>query len=161
MEAAHSQGGSLLARKLLWKLLLLGVLCLEISAICDAQTWIVSWSDEFNGAANSPIDTSNWQYETGILKVNNEVEYYCAPGSSTPPCDPGTSNTYIDGKGHLVIQAIRNNPSVVPYSASWTSARLNTGNDLQKFSVWAAGIEYCASRGGGPLASILGARQQH
>jgi beta-glucanase (GH16 family) len=99
----------------------------------SAQTWNLSWSDEFNGAANSPINPANWQYDTGILNVNNEVEYYCAPGSSTSPCDPNNPNAYIDGSGHLVIQAIRINSSVTPYSGSWTSARLNTGNNLQSF----------------------------
>ena len=107
--------------------------CLLFPGICAAQTWSLSWSDEFDGAANSPINSANWQYDTGILNVNNEVEYYCAPGSSTPPCAPGTPNAYIDGNGHLVIQALRINSSVAPYSASWTSARLNTGNNLQNF----------------------------
>jgi beta-glucanase (GH16 family) len=103
------------------------------SAVSAAQTWTLAWSDEFDGAANSPIDSGNWQYDTGILNVNNEVEYYCAPGNSTPPCVSGTPNAYIDGNGHLVIQAIKINSNVAPYSASWTSARLNTGNNLQNF----------------------------
>src|SRR5204863_2738955 len=57
---------------------------------------------------------------------NNEVEYYCAPGSNTAPCVAGTPNAYIDGNGHLVIQAIKISSSVTPYSNSWTSARLKT-----------------------------------
>src|SRR2546421_7231402 len=68
-----------------------------------AQTWNLSWSDEFNGTSNSAIDPTKWQYDTGILKVNNEVEYYCAPGSNTAPCAAGTPNAYIDGNGHLII----------------------------------------------------------
>lgn len=99
-----------------------------------AQTWNLAWSDEFNGAANSAINPQNWQYDTGILNVNNEVEYYCAPGSSTAPCNPNTPNAYIDGNGHLVIQALRISSNTAPYSASWTSARLNSGNNLQSFS---------------------------
>jgi beta-glucanase (GH16 family) len=98
----------------------------------SAQSWTLAWSDEFNGSANSAINAQNWQYDTGILSVNNEVEYYCAPGSSTTPCDPNTPNAYIDGSGHLVIQAIRKNSGVDPYSGSWTSARLNS-NYLQSF----------------------------
>jgi beta-glucanase (GH16 family) len=98
-----------------------------------AQTWNLSWSDEFNGAANSPIDPTKWQYDTGILNVNNEVEYYCAPGSNISPCLSTTPNAYIDGNGHLIIQAVRINSSVTPYSGSWTSARLNTANNLQNF----------------------------
>jgi beta-glucanase (GH16 family) len=103
------------------------------SGFAHAQSWTLFWSDEFNGAANSAIDASTWQYETGILNVNDEVEYYCAPGSSTSPCSGSTPNAYIDGNGHLVIQAIEINSSVAPYSASWTSARLNTANNLASF----------------------------
>ena len=134
MEAAHCTRKILSARAIsLGGLLALLPLCLLFPGICAAQTWSLSWSDEFDGAANSPINSANWQYDTGILNVNNEVEYYCAPGSSTAPCAPGTPNAYIDGNGHLVIQAVRINSSVAPYSASWTSARLNTGNNLQNF----------------------------
>ena len=99
----------------------------------SAQSWNLTWSDEFNGPANSPINPQNWQYDTGILNVNNEVEYYCAPGSSASPCDPANPNAYIDGSGHLVIQALRINSSGVPYSGSWTSARLNSANNLESF----------------------------
>ena len=98
-----------------------------------AQSWTLSWSDEFSGAANSPIDNAKWQFETGILNVNNEVEYYCAPGGSTPPCLPGTPNAYLDGSGHLIIKALRVGSSVAPNSGSWTSARLNTANHLASF----------------------------
>jgi beta-glucanase (GH16 family) len=106
---------------------------LLLAGFANAQSWNLAWSDEFNGAANSPIDSTKWQYDTGILNVNNEVEYYCAPGSSTSPCSAGTPNAYIDGDGHLVIQAIEINSSVAPYSGSWTSARLNTANNLASF----------------------------
>jgi beta-glucanase (GH16 family) len=100
----------------------------------SAQTWTLSWSDEFNGAANSPIDGTKWQFDTGILNVNDEVEYYCSPVSSISPCDPLNPNAYIDGNGNLVIQALRINSGIAPYSSSWTSARLNTGNNLASFN---------------------------
>jgi beta-glucanase (GH16 family) len=108
------------------------LLWLAFGNISAAQTWTQAWSDEFNGLPNSAINSANWTYDTGSLMVNNEVEYYCAPGSSTPPCVAGTPNAYIDGSGHLVIQAIQINSSVTPYSGSWTSARLKTLN-LQNF----------------------------
>lgn len=107
-------------------------ICLAVAGSASAQTWNLSWSDEFNGAANSPISTQNWQYDTGILNVNNEVEYYCAPGSTTTPCDSANPNAYIDGNGHLVIQALRINSSVAPYGGSWSSARLKS-QTLQTF----------------------------
>jgi beta-glucanase (GH16 family) len=115
-----------------WLVLLGGWLIL--GGFASAQTWNLSWSDEFNGAAHSPIDSTKWQFDTGILNVNDEAEYYCAPGSSTSPCDPNNSNAYIDGNGNLVIQALRINSGTAPYSASWTSARLNTANNLASFT---------------------------
>jgi len=113
-------------------LMVAGFCCLLYGSVA-AQSWTLAWNDEFNGPANSAIDTTKWQFETGILQVNNEVEYYCAPGSSTSPCLPGTPNAYLDGSGHLVIKALEVASSVAPYSASWTSARLNTANHLASF----------------------------
>src|SRR5260370_4951833 len=43
-----------------------------------AQTWNQVWSDEVNGAAGTAIDTAKLKFESGILNVNNEVDYYCA-----------------------------------------------------------------------------------
>jgi beta-glucanase (GH16 family) len=94
--------------------------------------WTTTWCDEFDGALNSPIDTTKWQFDRGNLNVNNEIEFYCAP-SDPSPCDPAQPNAYIDGNGHLVIQALRLNGGVSPGSNSWTSARLNTGNNLATF----------------------------
>ncbi len=120
-------------RKSFLLLALVGTVSMAASS-ASAQTWNQVWSDEFNGAANSQINGANWQYDTGILNVNNEVEYYCDPSSNTAPCNSATPNAYIDGNGHLVIKAIQVGSSVAPYSGSWTSARLNTGNNLQSFS---------------------------
>lgn len=106
---------------------------IALASSAAAQTWTLAWSDEFNGAANSAINAKNWQYDTGILNVNNEVEYYCAPGGSTAPCNPANPNAYIDGNGHLAIQALRISSSGAPYSSSWTSARLTSANNLQSF----------------------------
>jgi beta-glucanase (GH16 family) len=131
MNAVHSRFFPLAAG-----VRVLSVLCLVWLAfgnISAAQTWgNPVWSDEFTGTPNTPINPANWTYDTGSLMVNNEVEYYCAPGSSTAPCVAGTPNAYIDGSGHLVIQAIEISSSVAPYSGSWTSARLKTSN-LQNF----------------------------
>ncbi|HEY1471458.1 MAG TPA: glycoside hydrolase family 16 protein [Candidatus Acidoferrum sp.] len=91
-----------------------------------AQSWNQVWSDEFNGPVGTAIDTAKWKFETGILKVNNEVEYYCAPDSVVGGCNSAKPNAYIDGNGHLVIQAIKINSSTAPNSGSWTSARMTT-----------------------------------
>jgi beta-glucanase (GH16 family) len=111
-------------------LTILGLLTSEIFAgviPTAAQNWGTPvWSDEFSGPLGTTIDPTKWTYDMGILNVNNEVEYYCAPSTTTGGCNTTDANAYIDGNGHLVIQAIRQNPSTNPYSGSWTSARLIT-----------------------------------
>ncbi len=87
----------------------------------SAQTWTLQWSDEFNGAAGSYPNSSNWTYDTGNSGFGNpEIENYCAAGSNTAPCSTATPNAAMDGNGNLVIKAIRN------ASGQWTSARLKT-----------------------------------
>jgi hypothetical protein len=52
-------------------------------SITGSVTWTAQWCDEFNGAANSPIDSTKWTFDTGNLGVNNELEIYCDPSSNT------------------------------------------------------------------------------
>lgn len=113
------------------RILPLTILLLILAAGASAQTWTLAWSDEFNGAANSQINPANWEFQVGINNVNNELEYYCGPATTTGGCNPASPNAYIDGNGHLVIQALMLNSNTAPYSGSWTSARLDTGNNLQ------------------------------
>lgn len=121
-------------RRLGWRgVALLWSFCWFVGAPAWAQDWGQPvWADEFDGARGAPIDAKKWTYETGILHVNDEVEYYCAPAMQTGGCQPSNPNAYLDGKGHLVIQAIRLNASAEPNSGSWTSARLVT-NGLKTF----------------------------
>ena len=81
-----------------------------------AQTtsgWKLVWSDEFNGAAGSPPDPSKWNYDLGGGGWGNgEAETY----------SNSTANAFMDGKGNLVIRAIRD------ASGHYTSARLQTGS---------------------------------
>jgi beta-glucanase (GH16 family) len=97
----------------------------------QAQSWNQVWSEEFNGPLGQPIDRAKWKFDTGILNVNNEVEYYCAPETSAGGCNSAKPNAYIDGQGHLVIQAIKLNPSTAPNSGSWTSGRMTTDGTEQ------------------------------
>jgi beta-glucanase (GH16 family) len=121
------------SRAALRKALCLMSLGLPLSVPAFAQNWGEPvWSDEFNGPQGAPIDPAKWNYQTGVMHVNNEVEYYCAPTTTTGGCDPSKPNAYLDGNGHLVIQAIRLNSATDPYSGSWTSARLST-NGLESF----------------------------
>jgi beta-glucanase (GH16 family) len=87
-----------------------------------AQNWTLIWSDEFNGAAGSAPDSSNWKFETGNNNGwgNGELEYYCPPGNNTPPCSASNPNILLDGNGNLVIQAVKTQ------SGTWTSGRMKT-----------------------------------
>src|ERR1039458_7903310 len=81
-----------------------------------AQTtsgWKLVWSDEFNGPSGSAPDLSKWTYDLGGGGWGNgEAETY----TSSP------QNVFQDGKGNLVIRAIRDS------SGNYTSARLQTGS---------------------------------
>jgi beta-glucanase (GH16 family) len=110
-------------------LVLILVLHLAGAGRAKAQTWnpVPSQSDEFNGPANSPIDTTKWHFDYGNLNVNNELEWYCGPvgdPQNAAPCDPTKANVFIDGSGHLVFQAFRINNTLV--NGSWTSGRMQT-----------------------------------
>jgi beta-glucanase (GH16 family) len=91
-----------------------------------AVTWVPQWCEEFNGAQGSP-DTTVWAFDLGNGGFgNNEIETYCGPsGYSGNPSDcptsfsTSTSNAYVDGSGHLVIQALNN-------GGTWFSARMKT-----------------------------------
>src|SRR5579884_1406685 len=75
--------------------------------------WQLVWSDEFNGAAGSPPDPAKWNYDLGGGGWGNrELETYTN----------STRNAFQDGKGNLVIRAMRDS------SGSYTSARLQTGS---------------------------------
>ncbi len=75
----------------------------------------LTWSDDFNGAAGTGLDTGTWKYDTG-------------PGSSfgtgeIETMTNSTANVYQDGAGHLVLKAIHagTNPGT-----GWTSGRVET-----------------------------------
>ena len=81
------------------------------------------WSDEFanSGTATVSPDGKTWTYDTGYQCCgNNELETYCAAGSSTSPCDPNNPNTYIDTTGILHIMG-RNTSGT-----TYTSGRMKT-----------------------------------
>ena len=74
-------------------------------------SWRLIWSDEFAGPAGSPPNRAIWTYDLGGGGWGNqEKEVY------TNSLD----NAFLDGDGHLVIQAI-----ATP-SGGYTSARLKT-----------------------------------
>ncbi|RKN38059.1 glycosyl hydrolase family protein [Streptomyces hoynatensis] len=79
----------------------------------------VTFEDTFDGPAGSAVNSSRWQQETGDNVNNHERQYYT----------PGNANAALDGQGHLVITARRENPGNYACwygTCQYTSARMNT-----------------------------------
>jgi beta-glucanase (GH16 family) len=79
-----------------------------------AVTWTPQWCEEFNATTAGSPDTTVWSFDLGNGGFgNNEIETYCGPpGYSGNPSNcpttfsTSTSNAYVDGTGHLVLQAL-------------------------------------------------------
>ena len=85
--------------------------CLTVGA--QTSGWKLVWSDEFNGAAGSPPDSTKWNYDLGGGGWgNHEAETYTN----------SLQNVFQDGNGNLVIRALRDS------QGNYTSARLQTGS---------------------------------
>lgn len=81
------------------------------------------WSDEFSNTngTNAQPDPKIWTYDTGNSGFgNNELESYCAWGSSTAPCSTSNPSEYVGTDGYLHIVAQQ------PSTGVYTSARLKT-----------------------------------
>jgi beta-glucanase (GH16 family) len=76
--------------------------------------WIEMWRDDFEGARGTAPDPTKWTPEVTPRPANNELEYYT----------DRRDNSFLDGRGHLVIQAIHEN--YLGSSQPYTSGRLNT-----------------------------------
>ncbi len=89
------------------------VLLLFSAATLAAQSppWKLVFSDEFNGPAGARPDASKWVYDLGGNGWGNrELEVYTN----------NTENVSLDGKGDLVIKAIKTS------AGGYTSGRLKT-----------------------------------
>jgi beta-glucanase (GH16 family) len=73
------------------------------------------WWDEFNAAANTGIDTNNWNYVTWPPgQVNDERQQYTS----------SLANVFHDGNGHLVLRGRYSPPG------NYTSGRIDTQNKV-------------------------------
>ncbi len=98
----------------------------------SAPALSATFSDTFDGPAGSAVDASKWVQETGDNSGNNhERQYYT----------PGANNAALDGNGHLVITAKKENPNNYQCwygTCQYTSARMNTSG---KFSAQYGHVE--------------------
>jgi beta-glucanase (GH16 family) len=134
---------------------LIFAIVLGIAAAATAQTpapsrpgWSLTWSDEFNAADGSPVDSSKWVIETGGDGWGNqELEYYTAR----------PENSFQQG-GNLVIKVLQKK-----YTGSdgvtrdYTSARLKTlGEFSQKYGRFEARIKIPYGQGIWPAFWMMG-----
>ena len=92
---------------------------LSHAPVARAATWTQIWSDEFNGAAGSGVNTANWLYDTGTGYGCSG----CPSGWGTGEVESmssSTANVYQDGAGHLAIKPLRDG------NGNWTSGRIET-----------------------------------
>ncbi|MFF4851455.1 ricin-type beta-trefoil lectin domain protein [Streptomyces sp. NPDC001194] len=109
-----------------------------------------TFSDEFDGPAGAAVDPGKWQTETGDNVSNHERQYYTA----------GNRNAALDGQGHLVITARRENPGNYACwygRCEYTSARLNTaGRFTQAYGHVEARLKVPRGQGMWPAFWMLG-----
>jgi len=86
-----------------------------------------TWSDDFNGAANTGLDTGVWRYDAGAGSAFGTGEIETTTTS--------TANVYQDGAGHLVLKALH---SGTDPNSGWTSGRVETQAD--GFGAQAGGV---------------------
>lgn len=82
-----------------------------------ASGWTQLFADDFNGAANSGLNTSNWLYDLGTSYPGGAANWGTGEVETVTN---STNNVYQDGNGHLVIKPIRDG------AGNWTSGRIET-----------------------------------
>ena len=117
----------------------------------DAAIGGITWQDEFNGAANSPVDASKWKFDIGGGGWgNNEQQYYTN----------STSNVRQDGQGHLAITARKENPANYQChygTCQYTSGRILTADKFsQRYGRFEASIKVPKGQGIWPAFWMLG-----
>ena len=128
-----------------------GLVAASRNDTADAAIGGITWQDEFNGAANSPIDASKWKFDIGGSGWgNNEQQYYTN----------STSNVRHDGQGHLAITARKENPANYQChygTCQYTSGRILTADKFsQTYGRFEASIKVPKGQGIWPAFWMLG-----
>jgi Ricin-type beta-trefoil lectin domain/Glycosyl hydrolases family 16 len=79
--------------------------------------WTQVFADDFNGAANTGVNTSDWRYDTGTSYPGGAANWGTG---EIETMTSSTQNVYQDGNGHLAIKPIRDG------NGNWTSGRIET-----------------------------------
>jgi beta-glucanase (GH16 family) len=128
-----------------------GTIAVVNASGAEAAVGPQTWSDEFDGPAGSSPNASKWKFDIGGSGWgNNEREYYTS----------STSNAALDGSGHLVITARKENPAGYSCwygSCQYTSARLLTADKFtQAYGRFEARIKIPRGQGMWPAFWMLG-----
>ena len=124
------------------------VCLLLLATTLHAQTWQLTWSDEFDAANGAPPDPANWNIVTGGKGFgNNELETY-----TTRPANIHQEN------GNLIITAQKEEfTGSDGVSRHYTSARINTQHHFtQKYGRFEARIQLPSGKGIWPAFWLLG-----
>ncbi|OIK24945.1 glycoside hydrolase family 16 protein [Streptomyces malaysiense] len=89
----------------------------DASAPAPPSGWSQVFLDDFDGAAGSSVNTSNWQFDTGTSYPGGAGNWGTGEVESMTS---STSNVSLDGKGDLLITPRRD------ASGNWTSGRIET-----------------------------------
>ncbi len=129
----------------------------SVTANVIATEWLLAWSDEFTGPANSAIDLTKWRHDLGTAYPGG------APNWGTGEVETMTSdlaNVSLDGAGHLRITPVRS------ADGRWTSGRIETqrndfeppGNGLLavEASIWQPNVTPTNGLGYWPAFWMLG-----
>jgi beta-glucanase (GH16 family) len=113
------------ARRLLSATAAAGALTLGLVATFTANAslpptpsgWSLVWSDDFTGAAGTPVNGANWLYDLGTSYPGGAGNWGTG---EIETMTNSTANVYQDGAGNLAIKPIR------AANGSWTSGRIET-----------------------------------
>ncbi|MGI5176645.1 ricin-type beta-trefoil lectin domain protein [Dactylosporangium sp. CA-152071] len=79
--------------------------------------WTQIFADDFNGAANTGVNTGNWLYDLGHGYPGGAGNWGTGEIENMTN---STQNVYLDGAGNLAIRPLRDG------SGNWTSGRIET-----------------------------------
>jgi beta-glucanase (GH16 family) len=99
-------------------LVVAGILAFSSGQDTQAQaTWTLVWSDDFNGSANTGVNTGNWLYDLGTSYPGGAANWGTG---EVETMTNSTANVSLDGAGHLRITPLRD------AAGRWTSGRIET-----------------------------------
>ncbi|HVK77322.1 MAG TPA: glycoside hydrolase family 16 protein [Kofleriaceae bacterium] len=108
--------------------------------------WRLTWSDEFDGPANTAPDRGKWKYDLGGHGWGNQQLEFDTDQ---------LANAHLDGDGKLVITALKQSYN----GNAYTSARLRTEGLLdQRYGRFEARIKLPTGAGIWPAFWLLGSR---